>query len=130
MSETLDPKAGMDKAMAGMSEASKSMQTFATELTKMSKDNLDSTTKLMEKLRGAKSVEEVVSLQTSFMQQSFASYTDYTRRISEMMMKLPMEMMKQSQSALQKGAETMKRTTDQAGEQIKHVGEQSGQHQG
>ena len=130
MPDTQDAKAGMDQAMANLSEATKSAQMLAAEMTKISKENLDNTSALMEKLRGAKSVEEVVSLQTGFVQQSFASYSEYTRRISELMMKLPMEMMKQSQSAFQQGTETMKKTTEKAAEQIRQTGEQFNQHQG
>ena len=130
MPDAFDPKASMDKAMADMSDASKSMQIFAQELTKISKDNMENTSTLMEKLRSAKSMEEVVSLQTNFLQQSFTSYTDYTRRVGELMMKLPMEMMKQSQSAFQQGAQAMKKTSEAAGDQIKHAGEQFNHHQG
>ena len=130
MPDAFDPKASMDKAMADMSDASKSMQVFAQELTKISKDNMENTSTLMEKLRSAKSMEEVVSLQTNFLQQSFTSYTDYTRRVGELMMKLPMEMMKQSQSAFQQGAQAMKKTSEAAGDQIKHAGEQFNHHQG
>ena len=130
MPDAFDHKASMDKAMADMSDASKSMQVFAQELTKISKDNMENTSTLMEKLRSAKSMEEVVSLQTNFLQQSFTSYTDYTRRVGELMMKLPMEMMKQSQSAFQQGAQAMKKTSEAAGDQIKHAGEQFNHHQG
>ncbi len=130
MPDAFDPKASMDKAMADMSDASKSMQVFAQELTKISKDNMENTSTLMEKLRSAKSMEEVVSLQTNFLQQSFTSYTDYTRRVGELMMKLPMEMMKQSQSAFKQGAQAMKKTSEAAGDQIKHAGEQFNHHQG
>jgi phasin family protein len=128
MPDTFDPKAGIEKTMATMSEASKSMQTFAAEVTRMSKENMEHTSALMEKLRGAKSMEDIVALQTSYMQQSFASYTDYTRRVSELMMKLPMEMMKQSQGAIQQGTDALRKTAETAGEQIKQAGEQFKQH--
>ena len=78
----------------------------------------------MEKLRNAKSVEDVVALQSSFMQQSFSTYADYTRRFSELMMSVPMELAKQGQGAFQQGSDAMKQATDKAGEQIKHATDQ------
>lgn len=121
---------GVDAAMSGYASASKSLQSFASEIQRLSKDALDNTSQLMEKLRNAKTLEETVSIQTSFMQQSLASYADYTRRFSELMMTMPMELAKQGQSAFQQGTDTMTKATAQAGEQIQKAGEAFNQHHG
>ncbi len=115
---------GYDSAASNYSAASKSMQSFASEMQKMSKDTMDSTTQLMDRLRGAKTVEDVVSIQTSFMQQSFSKYADFTRRFSELMMAVPMEMAKNSRSAIQQGTDAMQRAGEQATEQMQRAGDQ------
>ena len=126
MSDPTDLKnvPGFDSAASNYSAVTKSMQSFASEMQKMSKETIDSTTQMMEKLRGAKSMEDVVSIQTSFMQQSFAKYADFTRRFSEMMVSVPMEMAKNSRAAFQQGADAMSRAGEQAGEQMQKAGEQ------
>ena len=78
----------------------------------------------MEKLRGAKTVEDVVSIQTSFMQQSFSKYADFTRRFSELMLSVPMEIAKNSRSAMQQGTDAMQRVGEQATEQMQRAGDQ------
>ena len=90
---------GYDSAVNSYSTVTKTMQTFASEMQRMSKETVDSTSHLMEKLRGAKTMEEVVAIQTSFMQQSFSNYADFTRRFSEMMMSVPMELAKNRRSS-------------------------------
>jgi hypothetical protein len=111
---------GADAVASSVSTATKAFQGFAAELQKMSKDSLDHTTQTLEKLRGAKTVEEVVSIQTTYMQQSFASYADHTRRFSELMMRLPMEFARHGRTAFQEGAEAAKKVGEQASEQFQH----------
>ena len=115
---------GFDGAMNNYSAISKSMQTFASEMQRMSKETMDATSQLMDKMRGAKSIEDVVSIQTSFMQQSFSNYADFTRRFSEVMMSVPMELARNGRSAFQQGTDAMTRATEQGVEQAQRVGEQ------
>ena len=115
---------GYDSAASNYSAVTKSMQGFASEMQKMSKETMDSTTQLMDKLRGAKTVEDVVSIQTSFMQQSFSKYADFTRRFSELMMSVPMEIARNSRSAFQQGTDAMTRAGEQATEQMQRAGDQ------
>jgi phasin family protein len=115
---------GFEAAMSGFSVASRSIQTFAAELTRMSKESMEHTTQLVEKLRGAKTLEEVVSIQSAFMQQSFASYADYTRRFGEMLTALPLDMAKQGRAAMQQGTETVAQNVEQAGHQVEHATDQ------
>ena len=115
---------GYDSAMNSFSAVTKSMQTLASEMQRMSKETMDSTSQLMDKLRNAKTVEDVVSIQTGFMQQSFANYADFSRRFGEVMMAVPMELAKNSRAALQQGTEAMTKATEQAGEHMKQAGEQ------
>ena len=121
---------GMDAAANNFAAATKSFQGFAAEVQRMSRETLDATAATMEKLRGAKSIEEVVSIQTGYLQHSFASYADYTRRFSELMMSLPMEFARQGQAAFQQGADAAAQATRQAGQQVREASDRFDQHQG
>lgn len=109
---------GADAFWDGYKNAGKSLQTFASEIQRASKENLDATTRLMEQLRSAKTMEEVVSIQTAFMQQSFSSYAETTRRLSELMMSVPMELARQGQSTFNKAADEASAQMQKAGEQM------------
>ena len=115
---------GADAAMNNMSLATKSLQSFASELQRMSKDTMNQTSEMMEKLRGAKTMEDLVAIQTSYVQQSFSQYADYTKRLSDLMMAVPMEMAKQGRGAFQQGVGAMTKATEQAGDQAQKMGEQ------
>ena len=121
---------GADAAAASLSTVTKSIQTMTEEIQKLSKDSMEQTSQLMEKLRGAKSMEEIVSIQTSFVQHSFTTYVDYTKRMGEMMMSVPLELAKQGQSAFQQGKQTMTDAAERTGEQMKNAAEQMGHHHG
>ena len=121
---------GFDTAMNSFGTASKSLQDFASEVQRMGKESYDKTTEMMEKLRGAKTMEEVLAVQTGFMQQSFAMSSEYTRRFGELMMALPMEMARNSRDAIQKGTDAMQKAGEQVGSQMQKAGEEFKQHQG
>lgn len=111
---------GYDSAMNSLSAASKSLHTFSSEVQRMNKESFDKTSQLMEKLRSAKTMEDVLAIQTSFMQQSFAMSAEYTRRFSELMIALPMELARNSRDAFQKGSDAVQ----QAGHEMQKAGEQ------
>ena len=119
---------GYESAQNNFSAVTKSVQSFATEMQRASKETMESASQLMEHLRGAKTVEDIVSIQTNFMQHSFSQYTDFTRRMSELMVSVPMEMAKNSKSAFQQGSDAMKRAGEQMGEKMQQAGEQFNHH--
>ena len=121
---------GYDNAMNSFGAASKSLQDFTGEVQRMSKESFDKTSQLMDKLRGAKTMEDVLSIQTSFMQQSFAMSAEYTRRFGELMMSLPMEMARNSRDAFQKGTDAMRKEGEQVGSEMQKAAEQFTQHHG
>ena len=120
MSETIP---GADAAMGAYATGTNTLQTFATEIQRMSKDSMEQTTALMEQLRGAKSMEDVVSIQTAFLQRSFSSYAEYTRRFSELMMTMPMELARQGQAAFQQNTERMMQAGQRLGDEAQKAGE-------
>lgn len=121
---------GYDTAVNSFGAASKSLQDFANEVQRMGKDSYEKTTQMMEKLRGAKTMEDVLSVQSSFMQQSFAMSSEYTRRFGELMMALPMEMARNSRDAFQKGTDAMQKAGEQVGSEMQKAGDEFKQHHG
>ena len=121
----MDPRnaPGMDAAMGGYATGTKTLQNFASEMQRMSKEAMEQTTQAMEQLRNAKSMEEVVSIQTTFMQRGFTNYAENTRRFGELMMTLPMELARHGQAAFQQGSERMTQAAERTGEEIKRAGE-------
>ena len=114
---------GVDAMMGGYATGTKTLQTFASEMQRMSKDAMDQTTGLMEQLRGAKTMEDVVSIQTSFLQKSFSNYAETTRRFSELMMTLPMEMARQGQAVFQQNTERMTQAAQRFGDEAQKAGD-------
>lgn len=114
---------GADAAMGGYATGTKTLQTFASEVQRMSKESMEQTTALMEQLRSAKSMEEVVSIQTTFLQKSFSNYAENTRRFSELMMTLPMELARQGQAAFQQNTERMTQAAQRFGDEAQKAGE-------
>ena len=119
---------GYDTAMNSFGTASKSLQDFANEVQRMGKESYDKTTQMMDKMRSAKTMEDVFSIQSNVMQQSFFMSAEYTRRFGELMMKLPMEMARNARDAMQQGTDAMKQAGEQAGQQMQKAGEQFAQH--
>ncbi len=114
---------GVDAVMDGYATGTKTLQTFASEMQRLSKDAMDQTTGLMEQLRGAKSMEDVVSIQTTFLQKSFSNYAETTRRFSELMMTLPMEMARQGQAVFQQNTERMTQAAQRFGDEAQKAGD-------
>ena len=114
---------GVDAMMGGYATGTKTLQTFASEMQRLSKDAMDQTTGLMEQLRGAKSMEDVVSIQTTFLQKSFSNYAETTRRFSELMMTLPMEMARQGQAVFQQNTERMTQAAQRFGDEAQKAGD-------
>ncbi|WP_158806838.1 phasin family protein [Beijerinckia sp. L45] len=115
---------GFEPALGGFSAATKSMQTFSSEIARMSKESVEHTTQLVEKLRNAKTIEDIVSIQTNFMQQSFSNYADYTRRFGELLTMLPLELAKHSRTAVQQGTEAVARNVEQTGQHVQQASDQ------
>lgn len=114
---------GADAAMGSYATGTKTLQTFASEIQRMSKESMEQATALMEQLRGARSMEEVVTIQTTFLQKSFSSYAEYTRRFSELMITMPMELARQGQSAFQQNTDRMMQTAQRVGDEAQKAGE-------
>lgn len=97
---------GTEMAMSGVEAASKNMQMLTSELAEMSKQSFEHATQTLEKLRNARTMDEVLAIQTDFVKEAVEHVVQHTRRLGELMSSGPMEMMKTYQEAMLKSGNT------------------------
>jgi hypothetical protein len=111
-------KGGVDTAMAGFTTATKNMQVIAGEIAKMSMDSYENSAQLIEKLRGAKSWEDIVAIQTGYMKTAYDNFSSRTQKLAEIMGTMPQEMARSYQQLFEQG----RQGTQAAGEAAKRAG--------
>jgi hypothetical protein len=124
-------KGGVDTAMAGFTTATKNMQVIAGEIAKMSMDSYENSAQLIEKLRGAKSWEDIVAIQTGYMKTAYDNFSSRTQKLAEIMGTMPHEMARSYQQLFnqgKQGAEAAGEATKSASESAVKAGEQAADH--
>ncbi len=116
-----ETKAAMDWAAGHWAATSQKIQAFTAEIAEMSKTSYEHSLQTMEKLRSAKSLEELLSIQSGFVQDSFESLSQRSRKLSEMMSSMPLEMAKTYRDAMMKAAEAAMQTTRKATEKFQEA---------
>jgi len=116
-----ETKAGMDWAASQWTATSQKVQAFTGEIADMSKQSYEQALQTMEKLRGAKSLEELLSIQSGFVQESFENLSQRSRKLSEMMSSMPLEMAKTYREAMLKAADAAMDTTRKATEKFQEA---------
>jgi hypothetical protein len=112
-------KGGVDTAMAGFTTATKNMQVIAGEIAKMSMDSYENSAQLIEKLRSAKSWDDIVAIQTGYMKTAYQNFSSRTQKLAEIMGTMPQEMARSYQQLFDQG----RQSADAAGEAAKQAGE-------
>jgi hypothetical protein len=112
-------KGGVDTAMAGFTTATKNMQVIAGEIAKMSMESYENSAQLIEKLRGAKSWEDIVAIQSGYMKTAYENFSSRTQKLAEIMGTMPHEMARTYQQLFTQGVQG----TQAAGEAAKQAGE-------
>jgi hypothetical protein len=124
-------KGGVDTAMAGFTTATKNMQVIAGEIAKMSMDSYENSAQLIEKLRGAKSWEDIVAIQSGYMKTAYENFSSRTQKLAEIMGTMPHEMARtytQLFNQGKQGAEATGEAAKQAGEDAIKAGQQAADH--
>jgi hypothetical protein len=114
-------KGSVDTAMAGFTTATKNMQVIAGEIAKMSMDSYENSAQLIEKLRSAKSWEDIVAIQTGYMKTAYENFASRTQKLGEIMGTMPQEMARSYQQLFSQG----KQGAEAAGDAAKQAGEQA-----
>jgi hypothetical protein len=124
-------KGGVDTAMAGFTTATKNMQVIAGEIAKMSMDSYENSAQLIEKLRSAKSWEDIVAIQSGYMKTAYENFSSRTQKLAEIMGTMPHEMARtytQLFNQGKQGAEATGEAAKQAGEDAVKAGQQAADH--
>ena len=121
-------KGSVDTAMVGFTTATKNMQVIAGEIAKMSMDSYENSAQLIEKLRGAKSWDDIVAIQTGYMKTAYENFASRTQKLAEIMGTMPHEMTRtytQLFNQGKQGAEAGGEAAKQAGEEAMRAGQQA-----
>lgn len=77
-------QAGMDNAMKMWGEWTKNWQAVTSEMADYTKRSIEDGTKTFEKLSTAKSIEQVVEIQTGFAKRAYDDYVQQMTRLGSM----------------------------------------------
>ena len=77
-------KDNMDATMKSFGALSKASQTIAAELVDYSKKSFEDSTKVMEKLLGAKSLDKAIEIQTDYAKSAYEGFVAQATKIGEL----------------------------------------------
>jgi len=77
-------KDNMDATMKSFGALSKASQAIATEVADYSKKSFEDSTKVMEKMFGAKSLDKAIEIQTDFAKTAYESFVAQATKIGEL----------------------------------------------
>jgi len=77
-------KDNMDATMKSFGALSKASQAIATEVADYSKKSFEDSTKVMEKMFGAKSLDKAIEIQTDFAKTAYEGFVAQATKIGEL----------------------------------------------
>jgi hypothetical protein len=89
----------VEGAMNAIDATSRHFQAVANEMFEMSKQSVDQATQALDKLRSTRVMDELMSIQSDYVKQAFAYFTQHSRRFGELFMGFPGEITKSYQDA-------------------------------
>ncbi|MCW2282458.1 hypothetical protein M2323_000035 [Rhodoblastus acidophilus] len=125
---------GFRTFFGGVSSVSRKAQAIAGEFAKLSEEQLGAGAKAAERLRNAQSLQEVTSIQSELLKESYEATTNHYRKIAELAISTPQELAESARefasTMAQAGQETAERASDitrRMGEQAAHATEKTGE---
>jgi len=100
-------KDGFDAAVRSYGEANKSFQAIVAEVTNYSKKAFEDGTRAFEQLVGAKSVEQVVEIQSQYAKKAYDAHIAQMTKLGEMYAALARDAFKPIQDAAAKATKTV-----------------------
>jgi hypothetical protein len=97
-------KDSMDATMKSFGTLSKATQAIAAELTDYSKKSFEDSTKVMEKMFGAKSLDKAIEIQTDYAKTAYEGFVAEATKIGELYADLAKEAYKPFESYVAKAA--------------------------
>jgi phasin family protein len=94
-----DAAAALQGAAKAVNTASQQVQAVACEWLEISKQAFEHASQTLEKLRAARSIEEIVAIQASYVREAFENAGNHARKFGEIMSGFPNEFTKTYQDA-------------------------------
>ena len=104
----------VENALSAMNALSQKMQAMAGECFEISKQSFEHASQTLEKLRGARGMEEVVAIQANYVKEAFENAAKHARKFGELMSVFPNEFTKTYQDAWLKAVNNAAQTMQTA----------------
>lgn len=102
----------MSWAAGDFPAAAENMRRLAGEIAEMSLTSLDQAKRLIEEVRDARDMDELMAIQAKYMTTLFESFAERSRRISTFLAEVPREMTQAGQDMVEAGVEAAKEAAE------------------
>lgn len=102
----------VENALSAMNALSQKMQAMAGECFEISKESFEHASQTLEKLRGARGMEEIVAIQANYVKEAFENAAKHARKFGELV--FPNEFTKTYQDAWLKAVNNAAQTMQTA----------------
>lgn len=123
---------GLASVFGGFSALSLKAQAIGMELAKISEENLGAGARAAERLRNAKSMQDITAIQTDLIKESITTMNEHYRKIAEIAASTPQEVAKSCSemfsAVTQAGGEIVNRASDatrKMGEEVADAAQQT-----
>jgi hypothetical protein len=106
-------KSGLNASFGSLAAGTKQMQALASEAMEMTLDSLQRASDTFEKMRAAKSWNEVMKIEGDFVSSSLEGFTSRSGRLFELASKIPSEMTSHASEAVRAGTDTIRQGAEQ-----------------
>ncbi len=96
----------LENAVNAMNAVSQKMQAMAGECFEISKQSFEHASQTLEKLRGARGMEEIMAIQANYVKEAFDNAARHARKFGELMAVFPNDFTKTYQDAWLKAVNT------------------------
>lgn len=114
----------MATVFGGVSTLSRKAQAIAAELAKLSEENLGAGAKAAERLRDAKTMQDITSIQTELFRESIEHMNEHYRKIAEIAASTPQEVADSYREMLTVISDAGKEVANRAGDMTRQAGDQ------
>jgi len=106
----------------GVTSVGRKAQEIAGEFAKMSEENIGAGTKAAERLRNAQSLQEVTTIQSELLKESYETTTNHYRKIAELAISTPQELAQSAREFASTFAQASQEGAQQASDLTRKMG--------
>ena len=108
-----------------ISQLGRKAQEIAGEFARMSEENLGAGARAAERMRDAKSIDEVASIQTDLMRETYECSASHYRKIAEIAVSTPPEIARNYQNLVSAVSQTGQEAVNRAARTTRQFGEEA-----